>query len=327
MKWLGRFWSKLIKIPFFLRRQMRRREKKIMRILPHMKSEIYKKIPQEVLIEHRVTQAGKDQVTVGKEAKKVEKAEVDLGFDEEVEETLSLNEIRKIEKILIAHEEAHGATGYEEKFGKNTINILGGAEAEDRKIYFTYIEPIIKVAEKEGNYKALMEQIRLLGPSQTTPFAAIALRLDIRAASKGISKLRHDKAAIDKSLREWDKAKGNKEVQANHIRAALAETEKDVQGVLHSDALIAKRDFLLTLLTLKMIDDDEELMREYYMKHVMPKLPEEERIQDFEELKKKFAEDMHVLAQGMRRILAAEKDAEKLAGEIEAVAHTKRKAA
>ena len=107
----------------------------------------------------------------------------------------------------------------------------------------------------------------------------------------------------------------------------MAQAEADIQSTLHSDTLVAKRDFLLAILTLKYMDDDEELMQEYYSKHVMPKLPEEERITDFEKLKEKFAGEMHVLAQGMRRIFAMEQETEKLGQEIEAVAHTRRRAA
>lgn len=322
--WLTHFWSKLIKLPFFLRGQMRRRERKIVRILHHMKFYIYDKIPREVLKEHRVTKAIKDQLKVNKEAKKLQKAEFQLGFDEEVEETLTLREIKEIEKTLLEHEWRHGPTGYEQDFGKKIAVILNGENTEERKIYFTYLEPIIKVAEKKGDYKALMEEIRLLGTTQTNIFASLAMRLDIRSASKGITRLRKDKKALRKALEKWDKAK-DKQAALVHLENVLKQVEIDTEATLHSDALVAKRDFLLVILTLKYIDDDEESMREYYSEHVMPKIPEEEEITNFEELKKKFAEDMHVLAQGMRRIFATEQEAEKLAQEIEVEAHNKRR--
>ncbi|MEK6968230.1 MAG: hypothetical protein AABX51_06370 [Nanoarchaeota archaeon] len=290
-----------------------------------MKKLIYDKIPQEVLKEHRVTRAMKDELKVTREAKEIEKDEMDLGFDEEVEEILSLKEIREIEKILLEHEAQHGSTGYEQEFGKKVLAILSGTEAEDRKIYFTYLEPIIKVAEKKGDYRALMEVIKHLGTTQTNLFASVAMRLDIRSASKGITHLRHDKKAIKVSLSGWDAAKGNKQKQETQLRNVLAQTQLDVESTLHSDTLVAKRDFLLIILTLWYIDDDEEAMREYYTKSVMPKLPEEERIKDFENVKQNFAKDMHVLAQGMRRIFAAEKEAEKLAQEVEIEAPRRRK--
>ncbi len=323
--WLTRYWSKLIKLPFYLRIQMRRREKKTVRILHHMKNEIYKKIPQEVLKEHRVTRALKAQLKVTREAKQIEKDEMDLGYDEEVEEILSLNEIREIERVLLAHEAQHGSTGSEQEFGKKALAILSGTETEDRRIYFTYLEPIIKVAEKKGDYRALMEEIRHLGTTQINLFASIAMRLDIRSASKGITHLRHDKKAIMVALNKWDAAKGNRQKQETQLKNVLAQTQLDIESTLHSDTLVAKRDFLLIILTLWYIDDDEEAMREYYMKSLMPKLPEEERIADFEKVKQNFAKDMHVLAQGMRRIFAAEKEAEKLAQEVEVEAPRRRK--
>jgi len=314
--WLTHYWSKLIKLPFFLRQQMRRRERKIVRTLHHMKFFIYDKIPKEVLKEHRVTKASKEQLRVNKEAKKLEKEEFQLGFDEEIEETLTIKDIEKIEKTLVEHEMHHGQTGYEQEFGKKINAILISENTDERKTYFKYLEPIIKVAEKKGDYKALMEEIRLLGTTQTNIFASIAMRLDIRSASKGITHLRRDEKALERALAKWDNAK-NKREALQQLDIILKQIEIDVENTLHSDALIAKRDFLLIILTLKYIDDDEEMMTKYYLEHVMPKLPEEERIEDFEKLKKKFAEDMHVLAQGMRRIFASEQEAEKLAQEIE----------
>src|SRR3989338_1379371 len=182
--WLTHYWSKLIKLPYFLRVQMRRRERKIVRSLHHMKFLIYDRIPKEVLKEHRVTRALKDDLRVNKEAKKLEKEEFQLGFDEEIEETLTLREVKEIERTLLEHEVRHGPTGYEKDFGKKINVTLISENAEERKIYFTYLEPIIKVAEKRGDHKALMEEIRHLGSTQTNIFAAMAMRLDIRSASK-----------------------------------------------------------------------------------------------------------------------------------------------
>lgn len=321
---LTRWFSKVIKIPWFLRRQMRRRGRKIMHTLPFMKQYIYDKIPEEVLVKHRVTKVMKDQVKVGKKAKKAESAEFDLGFDDEILQTLTLKEIKELEERVLNHERQHGSTGYEEQLGTKILEIMGIARQEDKDDYFKYLEPIIKVAEKKGDTKTLMAQLRLLGPNQTNLFSAIALRLDIRAAGRGVSKLRADKKAIQKSLYEWDAAKGDKRKQTLHLRNAYLQAEIDAQAALHNDALVAKRDFLLTLLTLKYIDDDEGFMTDYYEKHVMPKIPETERITDFEELKHKFAEDMHVLAQGMRRIFSMEQEISKSAQKIIAESRVRR---
>lgn len=321
--WLTHYWSKLIKLPYFLRVQMRRRERKIVRSLHHMKFLIYDRIPKEVLKEHRVTRALKDDLKVNKEAKKLEREEFQLGFDEEIEETLTLREVKEIERTLLEHEVRHGPTGYERDFGKKINITLIGENAEERKIYFRFLEPIIKVAEKRGDHKALMEEIRHLGSTQTNIFAAMAMRLDIRSASQGISRLRHDKKALQRALAAWDSSK-NKQAALQQLEKILKHIEIDIENTLRSDALVAKRDFLLVILTLWYINDDEKMITKYYLKSVMPKLPEQERIIDFEVLKKKLAEDMHVLAQGMRRIFAAEQEAEKLAQEIEVEAQKRR---
>ena len=321
---LTRWFSKLIKIPGFLRIQMRRRGRKTIRALAFMKQYIYDKIPKEVLEQHRVTKAMRNQVKVGKEAKKAEKAEFDLGFYNEILQTLTDKEIKALEERVLAHQRQHGSTGYEEQLGKKLLEITAISRQEDRDDYFKFLEPIIKVAEKKGDVKALMASIRLLGPSQTNLFSAIALRLDIRAAGRGVSKVKADKKAIQRALEQWDAAKGDKSKQTIHLRNAYLQAEINAQTALHNDALVAKRDFLLALLTLKYIDDDEGMMKDYYEKHVMPYVPEHERIEDFEKLKHKFAEDMHVLAQGMRRIFSLEQDISKSAQQIIAESRIRR---
>lgn len=289
-----------------------------------MKKYIYDRIPDEVLIKHSVTKAIKDQIKVGKKAKKAEEAEFDLGFDDEILQTLSLREIKEIEDKVLAHERQHGQTGYEEQLGTKILEIMAIAEQEDRTDYFKYLEPIIKVAERTGDHKALMAQIRLLGPNQVNLFSSIALRLEIRAAGKGVSRLKADKSIIKGALAQWDAAKGNKRKQAVNIGNAYAQAEIDAQTALHNDALVAKRDFLIALLTLKYINDDEGMMKEYYEKHVMPYISERDRINDLEELKHHFADDMHVLSQGMRRIFSLEQDVDKSAKQIIAESRVRR---
>ena len=95
----------------------------------------------------------------------------------------------------------------------------------------------------------------------------------------------------------------------------------DAEATLHNDILVAKRDFLLILLTLKYLEDDELNMWNYYHDHLMPQLPEQERIKGIEDLKKHLAENLHVLAQGLRRIDAAENRARQLARVVETKAY------
>ena len=322
--WLTRYFSKLLKAPFILRWEMRGEGRKIYHILRIMKLKIYEDIPEKVLKQHRVSAAIRDQFIVNKDAKKVEELEYELGFNEQVEESLTLKEVKEIEAILLKHEREHGETGYERDFGEKIVKIIGNAHGEDRKVYFTYVEPIIKVAEKPDYNKTLMEQIRLLGSKRTNILAALALRIEIRIASKGLKKLKRDELKIRQALENWDRAKGNKEMQEAHIRNALFEIERVIETDLHNDTLIAKRDFLLTLLSLKYIEDDEKFMREYYRDNVMPRVPELERIKKLEEVKKHMVEHMHVLAQGLRRILSAEEDAQKLAETLIVSSHQKK---
>ena len=325
--WLTAFWSKIIKFPFVLRYQMRGKGKKVFHLLRHMRFLIYEKIPQEVLKEHKVTQALKDQQKLGKDAKKVVKAEYDLAFDAQIEEAISLKELQQIENRILEHERLHGPIGYEEEFGRKIATILEKAHGEDKKVYLGYLEPIIKVAERSSDYRTLMGQIRTLGPSQLHALSALALRLEIRTASKELRHIKRDKNKIQDALYTWDRVKNNKQLAELHLKTAMAEIEKDIEAELHNDTLIAKRDFLLTLLTLQYFDENEIEMQNYYHKHLMPQIPETERIKSLEEAKKELADHAHVLAQGLRRILHAEENAKKMAQEIEVRGHARKAAA
>ncbi len=317
--WLTRWWMIIIKSPFIMRGRMRRRGKAIDHMLPHIKYMIYSKIPQDIEA-HFVTRGlGEQKDLLKKEERPVEKKEFELAFYDQVEEVLTLDEIKEIEKTVLSHEQQHGATGYEKEFGQKMRVVLENAGGEDRKEYFKYVEPIIKVAEKTGDKNTLMAALKEMGPNQFNIMAALALIIEIRIASRGIKKLRHEKKDIRNALMNWDNSKSNKKGQENQIKILLQEVSKDAETTLHNDALIAKRDFLLTLLTIKYLDDEEEFMEEWISesKHLMPRLPEQERINDIEEWKKTLGEHAHVLAQGLRRIMALEQSDERLAEEIE----------
>lgn len=320
---LTRLWSTIFKWAPILRRKIRHKARIVEHLLPHIRLLIYERIPQEVLKDHNVSRADRDQLTAVKEADKVERAESDVGFNVEVEEVLSLDRVRDILRMMLEHAERNGPTGHEIKFANHVLERLGISRAESREIYFKFLEPILRVAELKGDHKALMEVIRLLGNDQTNIFSAIALRLDIRASGLGLSKLGRDKKELQVILTQYSKKAGQTGAIEQELTAILARIEKDVD-VLHSDALVEKRDFLLTILLLKYINYLESTARQFSIDVLMPKIPEQKRIEDIEELKKRLSEDMHVLAQGMRRILAAEQDIEKLAKQLEAVAKSKR---
>lgn len=324
--WVTRWYGKFIKMPIVLRPEMNTERRKVFRFLRHMRFYVYQKIPKDVLEEHRVTQALDEQTTAERDAKHVVEEEFKLAFNAQVEETLTLKEIADIETALLIHESEHGSIGYEAQFGKKVLLILAAAQGEDKRVYFTYLEPAIKEAENRGNHKALMAQIKTMGTSQLNTLSAIALRLEIRAASRSLRKIRADKQLIKHSLAEWDKAKQDKKAAEQHLKNALAEAEIDMETDLHNETLITMRDFLLVLLTLQCLNDNADNMMQYYRDNVMPKIPEEEHITDVEKIKEKLAEHAHTLAQGLRRILAAEEHAQKLAQQVEAVAESGRKA-
>jgi hypothetical protein len=288
---------------------------------------IYEKIPKEVRVNHQVSKGLMDQKAAGKDAQRSVKEEEKLAFNAEVIETLSLKEIEQAQKAELQHIELHGPIGVEAEQARKSQEILASIHDKERKTYLKWLEPIIKEAEGGVDLNALMAQVRRLGPNQLQILSAVALRFEIRAAGRGVSKLRVDKKLMQKALAEWDSAKHDKEKAEEHLKVVLVQMNIDMENALTNDGQVIQRDFLLALLTLRFINDDELFMTQYYKDNVMPKIPEELRIKELQEVKNHLADYMHTLAQGMRRILAQEERAEKMAKQIEAVARTRRRAA
>jgi|GEM_PF-5552484 len=325
--WVTAWFSKIWKGPWIVRQEMRHEERKIFHILRHMRFLIYEKIPKEVRVNHQVSKGLMDQKAAGKDAQRSVKEEEKLAFNAEVIETLSLKEIEQAQKAELQHIELHGPIGVEAEQARKSQEILASIHDKERKTYLKWLEPIIKEAEGGVDLNALMAQVRRLGPNQLQILSAVALRFEIRAAGRGVSKLRVDKKLMQKALAEWDSAKHDKEKAEEHLKVVLVQMNIDMENALTNDGQVIQRDFLLALLTLRFINDDELFMTQYYKDNVMPKIPEELRIKELQEVKNHLADYMHTLAQGMRRILAQEERAEKMAKQIEAVARTRRRAA
>jgi hypothetical protein len=325
--WVTAWFSKIWKGPWIVRQEMRHEERKIFHILRHMRFLIYEKIPKEVRVNHQVSKGLMDQKAAGKDAQRSVKEEEKLAFNAEVIETLSLKEIEQAQKAELQHIELHGPIGVEAEQARKSQEILASIHDKERKTYLKWLEPIIKEAEGGVDLNALMAQVRRLGPNQLQVLSAVALRFEIRAAGRGVSKLRVDKKLMQKALAEWDSAKHDKEKAEEHLKVVLVQMNIDMENALTNDGQVIQRDFLLALLTLRFINDDELFMTQYYKDNVMPKIPEELRIKELQEVKNHLADYMHTLAQGMRRILAQEERAEKMAKQIEAVARTRRRAA
>lgn len=325
--WVTAWFSKLVKWPFVVRQEMRHEERRIFHILRHMRFLIYKKIPRKVRVTHEVSSALMDQKKLEQDAETVVKKEADLAFNAEVIETLTLEQIEQAQKAELQHIEIHGPIGVEAEQARKSQEILASVHDKQRTVYLKWLEPIIKEAEDKGDNKALMAQIRRLGPDQLDVLAAVALRFEIRAGSRGVSKLKVDKKRMQSALAEWDSKKHDKAKAEEHMKVVLTQMNIDMENALTNDGHIIQRDFLLALLTLRFINENELFMTKYYTDNVMPKIPEQLRIKNMEEVKVHLADSMHMLAQGMRRILAHEERAERLAKQIEAIAKTKRRVA
>lgn len=74
---------------------------------------------------------------------------------------------------------------------------------------------------------------------------------------------------------------------------------------------LLRRDFLLCLTDLNLLNDEEKQMQQYVIQHYMPKALEDSHKEKIEELKERLQKKLQVLAQGFRRIIASEEKLEK----------------
>lgn len=316
--WLTQWVSTIFKGPYFLYLKERWEGRKIVGLIIHLRRYVLKKIPEEVRKEHDIDKVLEDQDKVEKQAKKIDKKGFRLGFHVEIDEEKALKIIDKIERVWIrARFKAmksknvafnNALNRIEEEFQNELMKVLYEGEREEREIYWKYLEPIIRVAEKSGDHATIMQKVALLFKKEdVSRLASIAFRWEARGERKAVVNLKKDEREIEKLLAELDKKDVNPGRIAKNLRVCVKMVTEHAKNEFRNTYLLWKRDFLLNLVMLRLLDIDEREMMQFIRENIMPKAPEIKNIQDVEEIKNSLAKNAHVLAQGFRRLMGEEK--------------------
>lgn len=278
------------------------------------------KIPDDVLKNHDITKGLKDQKHfVGYGAKVTEKTELlaqNVLF--EVEDALKeAGECEKrIEDISTRHQKNGKAmeaiTSFEGKLDKSIM----GIEKDERGLLLRRLLPVMAYAEKgkgtDPTAMAKLEQVMKV-KEDISQLARIAVRKDVAALRRGVKAIQ----AGNNSLRSKARQKPGSQKAEDQFAFALKQTlDKIIEGITTAFGgayLLLKRDFLLMLAHLNLLNHEERQVRQFIIDHYMPRAPEEKHEENVESLKAALTLNLRLLRQGFLRIISAEEKLEKLA--------------
>ncbi len=308
--WLTRKFSTILRGPYFLYWKEKHEGRKAVLLTLHLKRYILETIPEEVMKKHNVEKALRYQDKVEKEADKVVDKGFRLAFNVQLDEEKALALIGEIEEAWAKARKKHPNLGaafneVQAEFDRELAKTLQECENETKEIYWHELEPVIKVAEKSGDKTAIMAKVAQMFKTKedVSRFASIAFAWEARSLRRNVINLEKDETQIENVLSRLDKKDVKPERIVIALRAIVKRVTEHAKNEFRNAYIAWKRDFLLNLVLLRLLDLDEENIQKFMQKRVMPKAPEIENIKDIEIIKKTLANNCHVLAQGYRRLI------------------------
>lgn len=316
----------VFKGPWMMYWKERGEGKKAVRWMILLRKLVFETIPEEVAKEHDITQAIKDQNKVEKIAKEIDKKTYMLAFNVEVE-------MEKAWEIFIQTENEWGRFIEEAKErDKNTAELIAKIDQDyqtkliqlsdkqgslERDAYLRFVEPVIKEAEFEGAKRVMMVRVAQLFKTKEdiSRFAALAIRWGARAVRRNLKGLQKDSKGLRNIFLRIRKAKG-REVRklVNSLKvmddAMVVHAEKEFSNTY----LLLKRDLLLDMILLGILNEENEEMKRFVKENLMPRAPELENMGDIKKIKEEIAYHCHILAQGLRRLIHTQAELKSMAG-------------
>src|SRR3989338_917476 len=155
--WLTKKFSTILKGPYMLYWKERSEGRKIVKMAIILRRRVLESIPEKVRKKHNIDQALKDQDKVEKEAETINDKGFRLGFNVQLNEERAFGILQKIEQAFMNARKKHKSLGkelnqIEAEFQREFERALQEAENETKEVYWKQLEPVIKVAEKQGNH-------------------------------------------------------------------------------------------------------------------------------------------------------------------------------
>ncbi|MBI2139796.1 hypothetical protein HYU14_02640 [Candidatus Woesearchaeota archaeon] len=305
-------------LAFKKRMEIRRGIKNVNRL----KREVVVRIPHDVLDEHDIEAASKDQGNAEDYAEIVGENVVKLGFNTQIEMSEGLDYLHKIETDISDARRNHPGKFTKEikelgrKFQLSMEEQTDEVEKQERGLYLGELAAIIgyagKGAASDPNLMAKVAQF-MKEKEQVSNLGRLGGRLTIQAIKSGVIALKAKEKKINGELRKLVQ-KGTEKDHGQAIKELgrlFKDIEANMKKAFEGAYYLLRRDFLLCLTDLNLLNDEEKQMQQYVIQHYMPKALEDSHKEKIEELKERLQKKLQVLAQGFRRIIASEEKLEK----------------
>ena len=315
--YLSQKWWIVLKGPWMLYFKEAHEGKKSVQAIILLRSLVAEKIPKAVIQEHNISKALREQKAAGKLADKADQKSYMLAFNVELELEQVFKILEKLEdawsRISVKLKKGDIRDGgmiaeLDEHFQAELIQLLKQEDKEDKEIYWQYLEPVIKTAESKSDSKAMMAKIAQMFKTKEdiSRFAAIAFKWGARAGRKGFIGLSKDLRGVQGIVNRL----GKKNANVQGLARSLKEMDKKIIGHVKkefkSTYLLLKRDLLMDLVLLGLLNKDNQEMWQFVQQHLMPKAPELENMNELRKVRESIKAHGHIIAQGLRRLIAQE---------------------
>ncbi len=314
MGYVEKKYATIFKGPWMLYFRQASGGRKSVRLIIALRRLVLDVIPKEVAKKHNIEKALKKQDKVEDIAEEIDDKMYNVAFEIELDQEKAFEIIGKMEaaweKAMKKGKKRDGRAILRKmnaEFQAELIKILKEEEDEEKEIYWRYLEPVIKSSEKEG--QAMMAKIAQMFKTKedVSRLAAVAFKWGARALRKSTINLKQDEHQLEIALKQLEEADSKKIGKATSKlrdidRRIIAHASKEFK----STYLLLKRDLLLDIVLLNLLNTDDQEMRKFVAQHFMPQAPELKNMEDLKRIKKDIAEHGHVIAQGLRRLIAEE---------------------
>jgi len=315
--YLRQKWWIVFKGPWMLYFKESHGGKKSVRAIILLRSLVTKIIPNAVVQEHNISKALHAQKRAGKLAEQADQKSYMLAFNVELELEQVFKLLEKLEdawsKISRKLKKGNIRDGamiaeLDEHFQAELIKLLKQEDSEEKEIYWKYLEPVIKTAENKSDSKAMMAKVAQMFKTKEdiSRFAAIAFKWGARAERKGFVGLSKDLRGVQGIVNRLGKKNANVKGLANSLREMDKKIIGNVKKEFKSTYLLLKRDMLMDLVLLGILNKSNKWARQFIQQHLMPKAPELENMSELNKVRESIKTHGHILAQGLRRLIAQE---------------------
>ncbi len=334
------YFSTLLKSNWALSVKQRWDSRRVVRYSRQADKLIYKVLPEKVDIEHKVTQALKDDTKAIEAINEVIKYGLQLAFNSSYEDETILRAIKHLIETMGHFHEIMNKVKQDPKLSNNSN--LRKMEAELENLSKKFVIMIRNQTQKaQGQEREEMKEVmNLVAQSHKfdsdsfmtavkqkfstitsqTILARYAFRFDIKHEKRLVNalerlsiKLEEQRNMFQRILNNLSKRYKDLPKVVQKFQDIVLESEKDIEGAFLYSYKIKKRDFNMMLTMMVNADILKKLNLKWIRMHFMPATPTEARIKDIENLEKKLGEKIHVVAQALRIEINAQEDIAKKA--------------